>query len=460
MYSEIFETLYPINSSRKQNGLTVTSVEPFMLGAEIGLEPGDRVMKVNGRDVRDFLDFQFLTGSEDRVLLDVVKKAGQRLQVEVEVGEGEVWGLDFEYFTPRQCANDCIFCFCNQNPPGARESLFFKDEDVRLSFLHGNYTTMSSISKTELERIVEQRLSPQYVSVHATDPEVRRYLLGRKLPDDVLSKLRWLAGQGIELHAQIVLCPGINDGDVLRKTVDDLAALHPGLRSIALVPVVVTSLHNYRHLLTPVSDGYALSLIREVEPWQRGFRSRFGSTFLFLADELYLRAGRDVPGAAHYGDYPQIEDGVGMVRRFVSEARRTLNRDVAGRLLVDPARLKGTVATGELFFPLLSRFVDALNGKIGSRLRVIGVKNRFFGGEVTVAGLVAGSDLLSARESFYGDFLIVPEQACLKSGRVFLDDVTLEELETDLACPVVHGGPSLSTLLARSQSLAGGARPV
>lgn len=454
MYSEIFETLYPINIVRKGEGLEVTSVDPSMLGAEIGLEPGDRITKVNGRDVRDFLDFQFLTGSEDRVLLDVVKKAGQRLQVEVEVGEGEVWGLDFEYFTPRQCANDCIFCFCNQNPPGARESLFFKDEDVRLSFLHGNYTTMSSISKMELERIVEQRLSPQYVSVHASDPEVRRYLLGRKRPDDVLGKLRWLAGHGIELHAQIVLCPGINDGNVLRQTVDDLAVLYPKLRSIAVVPVVVTRLHNYRHLLTPVSDDYARSLIRKVEPWQRGFRSRFGSTFVFLADEFYLRAGCSIPGAAHYGDYPQIEDGVGLVRRFISEARRTLNRDLAGRLVVDPARLKGTVATGELFFPLLSQLVDELNGKIGSRLRVIGVKNRFFGEEVTVAGLIAGSDLLSARESLLGDFLIVPEQACLKSGHVFLDNVTLEDLRRELTCPVAHGGGSLGSLLDRAQDLA------
>src|SRR5262249_24078919 len=152
-------------------------------------EVGDRILRINGHDIRDFLDFQYYTGSEDQVALEILKKSGEQIAVDVEIGEGEIWGLDFEYFSPRQCANDCIFCFCNQNRPGSRESLFFKDEDVRLSFLHGNYTTMSSISKMELDRIVTQRLSPQYVSVHATDPEVRRYLLGRKRPDDVLGKM-------------------------------------------------------------------------------------------------------------------------------------------------------------------------------------------------------------------------------------------------------------------------------
>src|SRR5215510_10511504 len=223
MYSELFETIYPINTLSKGKGVTVTAVDPFTLGDEIGIEVGDSIIRVNDRDVRDFLDFQFYTGSEDRVRLDVVKESGQSVVLDVEVGEGEIWGLDFEYFSPRQCANDCIFCFCNQNPQGSRESLFFKDEDIRLSFLHGNYTTMSSISKVELDRIIEQRLSPQYVSVHATDPEVRQYLLGRKRPDDVMGKMRFLVDHGIGLHAQIVLCPTINDGEVLRRTINDLA---------------------------------------------------------------------------------------------------------------------------------------------------------------------------------------------------------------------------------------------
>jgi putative radical SAM enzyme (TIGR03279 family) len=452
MYTELFETIYPINT-KKEKGVVVTAVDPFALGDELGIEAGDRIMKVNGRDLHDFLDFQFHTGSEDRVRLDIIKKSGQDVALEVEVGEGEIWGLDFEYFSPRQCANDCIFCFCNQNPKGSRESLFFKDEDTRLSFLHGNYTTMSSISKAELDRIVQQRLSPQYVSVHATDPEVRRYLLGRKRPDDVLGKMRYLAEHGIELHAQIVLCPSINDGQVLRGTIDDLAELHPGLRSVAVVPVVFTKLHNYRDRLTPVTDAFSHALIKEVSLWQREFRRRLGTTFVFLADEFYLRAGVPLPGRAHYGDYPQIEDGVGMVRRFVVEAKETLSRDLVSDFEIKRGSLRGTVATGELFYPILAPYLDEINERCGTMLKVAAIRNHFFGQEVTVAGLMAGGDVLAARGSIEGDFLIVPEQACLKSGNVFLDDLTIEHLEGELEIPVSHGGGSLLSLIGNALEL-------
>jgi putative radical SAM enzyme (TIGR03279 family) len=452
MYTELFETIYPINT-RKEKGVVVTAVDPFALGDEVGIQPGDRIMTVNGRDLNDFLDFQFFTGSEDRVRLAVIKKSGESAEIDVTIGEGEIWGLDFEYFSPRQCANDCIFCFCNQNPAGSRESLFFKDEDTRLSFLHGNYTTMSSISKVELDRIVQQRLSPQYVSVHSTDPEVRRYLLGRKRPDDVLGKMRYLAGHGIELHAQIVLCPSINDGQVLKRTIDDLAELHPGLRSVAVVPVVFTKLHNYRDRLTPVTDSFSRALITEVRAWQREFRRRLGTTFVFLADEFYLRSGIRLPGRAHYGDYPQIEDGVGMVRRFVVEAKKTLNRDLASDFKIQPGSLRGTVATGELFYPILARYADEINERCGTMLKVVAVRNQFFGPEVTVAGLIAGGDVLAARDSFEGDFLIVPEQACLKSGNIFLDDLTIEHLENDLDMPVSHGGGSLQSLIVNALRL-------
>jgi putative radical SAM enzyme (TIGR03279 family) len=453
MYTELFETIYPINTPSKGKGVVVTAVDPFALGDESGIQAGDRITKINSHDLRDFLDFQFYAGSEDRVRLEIIKASGETVELEVEVGEGEIWGLDFEYFSPRQCANDCIFCFCNQNPKGSRESLFFKDEDTRLSFLHGNYTTMSSISKVELDRIVEQRLSPQYVSVHATDPEVRRYLLGRSRPDDVLGKMRYLAERGIELHAQIVLCPELNDGQILRRTVNDLVELYPRLHSVAVVPVVFTKLHNYRDRLIAVTDEFCRALIKETGPLQREFRRRFKTPFVFLADEFYLRAGVPLPGRAHYGDYPQIEDGVGMVRRFIADTDKMLKRDLNGAFEIEPGSLNGTVATGELFYPILSRCVSEINERCGARLKVVGVRNEFFGEEVTVAGLIAGSDVLAARHSIEGNFLIVPEQACLKSGHVFLDDLTIESLEDDLHLPVAHGGPSLSSMIARAQEL-------
>ncbi|MFY9608013.1 MAG: DUF512 domain-containing protein [Blastocatellia bacterium] len=462
MYTELFETIYPINTPKKDKGVAVTGVDPFALGDQAGIEPGDRVVEINGHEIRDFLDFQFYTGSEDNVRLDIIKKSGEHVKLDVEVGEGQIWGLDFEYFAPRQCANDCIFCFCNQNPAGSRESLFFKDEDTRLSFLHGNYTTMSSISKLELDRIVEQRLSPQYVSVHATDPEVRKYLLGRKRTDDVLGKMRYLGSHGIELHAQIVLCPTINDGAVLKRTIDELAELHPSLTSVAVVPVVFTRLHNYRDRMTAVTGEFCRKLIKEVRPWQREFRRKLGNTFVFLADEFYLRAGAPLPGRAHYGDYPQIEDGVGMVRRFITEANKTLGGDrlIFPRLddhsaerAIRRGSLHGTIATGELFHPILARFVDEMNKRWGTKLNVVAVRNRFFGEEVTVAGLMAGGDLLAARGSVEGNFLIVPEQACLKSGHIFLDDLTLEDVGRKFGIPVAHGGPSLLSMIERAIEL-------
>jgi putative radical SAM enzyme (TIGR03279 family) len=312
---------------------------------------------------------------------------------------------------------------------------------------------MSSISKMELDRIIEQRLSPQYVSVHATDPEVRRYLLGRKRPDDVLGKMRYLADHGIELHAQVVLCPTINDGEALRRTVYDLAELHPSLTSVAIVPVVFTKLHNYRDRMTAVTDDYARGIIKEARAWQREFRNRLGSTFVFLADEFYLRAGVRLPGRAHYGDYPQIEDGVGMVRRFIIDSERTLRRDLSESAGVRRGSLHGTIATGELFYPALAGFVSELNERWGMRLKVVALKNHFFGEEITVAGLMAGGDVLAARESIEGNFLIVPEQACLKGGHIFLDDTSLEDLERELNIPVSHGGGSLMSMIERAVGL-------
>jgi putative radical SAM enzyme (TIGR03279 family) len=265
--------------------------------------------------------------------------------------------------------------------------------------------------------------------------------------------MRYHASAGIDLHAQIVLCPTINDGDVLRRTVNELAELYPRLHSVAVVPVVFTKLHNYRDRMTAVTDEFARALIKEVRPWQRDFRKRFGTNFVFLADEFYLRAGVSLPGPAHYGDYPQIEDGVGMVRRFVAETEKTLRRDLSSVVAFGNGSLNGTIATGRLFQPFLSRFANDLNTRYGTMLRVIGVENTFFGEEVTVAGLLAGSDVLKARDEVRGNFLIVPEQACLKSSHVFLDDMTVEDLEKELALPVSHGGPSFQTMLERATVL-------
>jgi NifB/MoaA-like Fe-S oxidoreductase len=219
---------------------------------------------------------------------------------------------------------------------------------------------------------------------------------------------------------------------------------------VAIVPVVFTKLHNYSHLLTAVTAGYSRALIKEMRPLQREFRRRFGTTFVFLADEFYLRAGLPLPGRAHYGDYPQIEDGVGMVRRFVVESKKAIARDLATELTIERGTLYGTIATGKLFYPILSKFVGELNDRLGTRLKVISAENRFFGEEVTVAGLLTGGDLLAARAEIEGDFLIVPEQACLKQGQIFLDDLSLEDIERELRIPVFSGGQTISSMLERA----------
>ncbi len=416
----------------RRGGVQVTGVEPGSIAEAMGLEAGDRLLRVNDDRLKDVLDWRFYAGGETEMVLTVEKASGEVWELDVEIDEGDEWGLDFETIMPRQCANDCVFCFIKQNPAGARKSLFIKDEDIRLSFLHGNYTTMTSMTEREFRRIVTQRLSPQYVSVHATEPELRRFMLGRPKADDIVGTIRRLTTEGIEVHAQIVLCPTINDGAALERTVHDLAGLHPGLVSAAIVPLGVSDLHSEREKLTPATDEWCAEVIDQVRPWQREFRRNLGTTFAFLGDEFYLRAGRPLPSARHYGEYPQIEDGVGMVRRFDRRIDEAIERH--GKL---PKRLRrGTLATGRLFHPRLERAVERLNAALGAELSTASITNHFFGPEITVAGLLTGGDYLAAREAIRGDFLVIPADSLRSHDRVFLDGMSHADLERELGMRV------------------------
>jgi putative radical SAM enzyme (TIGR03279 family) len=425
----------PAVTNIRRRGVEICEVTPDSLGAEMDLEPGDRIIKVNGKTVRDYLDFRFHTAGETELVLEVRKRSGEDWEVELERDEGEDFGFSFEQIVPRQCANECIFCFCNGNPADARPSLFIKDEDIRLSFLYGNYTTLTSITDDEMKRIVEQGLSPQYVSVHATDLDVRAYLLGvDKKRADISEKLRRMLDAGIEVHAQVVLCPKINDGAVLEKTIRDLAAEYPRITSVAIVPLGLTR-YNTDARLTRVTPDFCRAVIEQLDPIQREFKGRLGTNFAILGDELYLRAGKNIPPRTHYGDYPQIEDGVGMVRAFheeFSSLLRRLKRHGVPRL----TKAHGTILTGTLFAPTLTKLIGKLNDAFGSRLKVVPVENNYFGGDVSVAGLISGSDLLSARKEAEGEFIVIPRQMLKSDEAILLDGMTFSELQKKLGLPV------------------------
>lgn len=432
----------PAVTQIRRRGVEICGISPGTIAAELELAPGDRVMRVNGRVVRDYLDFRFQTAGETELTIDVRKNTGEDWELNIERDESEDFGIRFEQIVPRQCANECLFCFCKGNPETARPSLFVRDEDVRLSFLYGNYTTLTSITEGEMKRVIEQRLTPQYVSVHATDLDVRAYLLGiDKQRADISGKMRRLMDAGIDIHAQVVLCPKINDGEILRRTIEDLADLHPRVTSLAIVPLGLT-----RYLddprLTPVTPEFCGETIRQVCGMQRDLRKRLGTTFAFLGDEIYLKAGQPIPSRKHYGDYPQIEDGIGMVRSFTNDFEklmRKLERHDNGAAARPPERtrqLRGTILTGTLFAPVLREMMDRFNDRSGAELVVAPVMNDYFGGDVSVAGLLTGGDFVAAREQVQGDFVIIPRVSLKSDEPIFLDGLRFEELKSQFEVPV------------------------
>src|ERR1041384_1814778 len=429
----------PAVTQIRRRGIAITEVAPDSIGAELDLAPGDRVMRINGQSVRDYLDFRYQTAGETEIIVDIRKPTGEEWELNIERDEAEDLGLSFEQIVPRQCANECLFCFCKGNPQTARPSLFVRDEDVRLSFLYGSYTTLTSITEDEMRRVTEQRLTPQYVSVHATDLDVRAYLLGfDKKRADIADKMQRLIDAGIEIHAQVVLCPKINDGEVLRKTIYDLADMHPSVSSVAIVPLGLT-----RYLddprLTPVTSEFCRETIDRVGEIQKKLRARLGTTFALLGDEIYLKAGRAIPSRRHYGDYPQIEDGIGMVRSFADEFekfKRRLASHSGSAFQRRAQKLNGTIMTGTLFAPVLRRMTAELNEQFGSHLNVLAVPNEYFGGDVSVAGLLSGGDFAAVRDHVKGDFAIIPRVSLKSDEPIFLDGMRFDKLEKEFRVPL------------------------
>ena len=431
--------------------MTVAAVAPRTPAAAAGLARGDRIVAINGHRLRDAIDFQFHAGDE-RLELTVERDGVTAVQRLRRGGPG----LGLELAPPRPgdiatCANKCVFCFIHQLPKGMRKSLYVKDDDFRLSFLHGNYITLSDLDGASFERIIEQRLSPLYISVHATDPELRHALLGRpRHSAEILPRLERLAKAGIRMHAQIVLCPGLNDGIHLERTVFELAPLHPHVATTAVVPVGLTRHRERLPALRSLTADEARALVTTAEAWQHRWLAELGSRFVFLADEIYLLANLPLPPAAAYEGFPIAEDGIGLVRRFEDGFGRSVARRhaVARRRAERNGACRGdavTVVTGEMFAPRLGALL-ARGGFDPATVRVAAIANDFFGPAIGVAGLLTGRDIQRhlATRTDLGRAVLVPAVAVRDGDGIFLDDLTPADLARDLGVPVrvVHPTPS------------------
>lgn len=413
----------------------ITNVLPNSIAEEIGLEVGDRLVSINGQPPRDLIDYQFLCA--DEVLdLEVLDKAGACHQVEIEKDYDEDLGLEFEtalFDGLVQCNNRCPFCFIDQQPPGMRQTLYLKDDDYRLSFLYGSYLTLTNLSLKEWDRIAQMRLSPLYVSIHATEPEVRIRLLKNPRAGEILEQLRWFQEQRLQIHAQVVVCPGINDGDSLDRTLLDLAQFHSGevptVASVAVVPVGLTRFRPAADELIPVAPQKAKEVIRQVQTLQAKFQAQMGSTFAWLADEWFLIAGEALPPESHYEDYPQIGNGVGSIQQFLKEFQ-TAAKALPEQIF--PAKVFTWVvgnAVERAFQPILHR----LNQVSGLTINLVALNSQYWGQEITVTGLLTGQDLLQALHGKdLQDGILLPALMLKQGDTRFLDDMTIATLAEKL----------------------------
>ena len=409
---------------------------------------GDELVSINGHEVEDVLDYRYW-GYEPRVSL-VLRAAGngREYTVKVKKSEGEDLGLDFEEYLmdrPWGCSNRCKFCFIDQLPKGLRRTLYFKDDDARLSFLTGSYITLTNLSEREMERICALKISPINVSVHATDGALRAELMGNPKAADIMGPLKRLADAGIVMDCQIVCCPGWNDRGQLSRTMRDLAGLYPGVNSVSIVPVGLTKHREGLPELTPFDRESAAETIDRVEAYAAECLSKLGSRVFWCSDELYLKAGREVPEDEYYEEYSQLENGVGLMRLLETEFMAALR-------LAEPDEGMGgrfTIATGVAAAPLLEKLLQTAHKKCGKiDGQVCAIVNDFFGHTIDVAGLVTGGDLIAQlRGKDLGERVLIPHTMLRHGEGVFLDDVTLEEASSALGVPVTPTGGSGGELL-------------
>lgn len=433
-----------------RQGALISGVAAGSPAEQMGIRPGDRLLRLDSRAIGDIIDYKILE-ADDKLRLLLRTGSGRLKRVAVQKAPETTLGLQFEPPTIaplKRCGNRCLFCFIKQNPRGLRRSLYLKDDDYRLSFLYGNFITLNNLGEKEMQRIIKLRLSPLYVSVHATDPTVRLGLFGTDLAKRGLNNLYKLAAAGICFHLQVVLCPGYNTGEVLEKTVRDLARLGPAAISLALVPVGLTAHCNNQTSLRRLESKEARTLLRQLALWQRFFLKTRGSRFVFAADEIHNLAGEPFPAAAAYEGFPQLENGIGLSRLFLDE----LDHLPDPPALPLPRPLRATLATGPEAAPLITKLARRFSALPGLSLHTEVVSNRFFGPQVTVAGLLTGEDLAAALTGKdLGECVFISTSLIREKDNLFLDGKTITELERRLQVTVraVSGPKELSRALER-----------
>lgn len=427
----------------------ITSVDPGSAAERSGLHSGETLISINGHTIVDVLDYRFF-GYDENPEVVVEQPDGSRRTLHVPKEDGEDLGLNFDTYLmdkPRPCSNHCLFCFVDQMAPGCRDTLYFKDDDARLSFLMGNYITLTNLSEREAQRIIDLRISPINVSVHATDPALRSALLGNKAGGTSLAYMKAFGAAGICMNGQIVLCPGYNDGAQLQRTMEDMADW--GFASCSVVPVGLTKYREKLSRLRPVTREEACAVIDQVNAFGERCKERFGSRMFYCSDEFYIRAERTLPDEDYYEGYVQIENGVGMLRSLIEEFKSGL------RMEEDASQASPfTIATGVSAAPYLRELLQQAEEKLGVRGSVVAIQNDFFGHTIDVAGLITGQDLiaqLTGRE--LGARLLIPVNMLRHGGDVFLDDTRVCDIEAALGVPVTvveqDGFDLLDAMLAR-----------
>lgn len=419
----------------------ITKVLPDSIAAEVGFEAGDAIVAINSMYPRDLIDYQFLCA--DEILeIEVLDAAGKTHLLEIEKECDHDLGLEFEtalFDGLMQCNNNCPFCFIDQQPPGRRQSLYLKDDDYRLSFLYGSYLTLTNLTQKEWDRIEQMRLSPLYVSVHATEAEIRQRLLKNHRAGQILEQLQWFQKRRLQIHAQVVVCPGINDGIHLQRTLLDLAQFHqgevPAVASVAVVPVGLTRFRPAEDYLNAVSCQKAAEVIAQVQILQEQFRQQLGSNFTWLADEWFLIARQELPAESDYEDYPQIGNGVGSIRQFIKQFQEVATRLLPSHLET-PRSFTWVVgnAVEKVFVPL----VEQLNAVPGLEVRLAALRSDYWGQEITVTGLLTGEDLLQGLQGKdLGEAILLPSLMLKQGDTLFLDDMTVDEVGRQLGIQIL-----------------------